>query len=277
MKKKTIVGLIAIIALVSVVMFVGCIEEDKAVDKAVVGEPSDYFPTSTGMKWVYQIEIGEVEPLKYKVTSWPQGDSEVTYGTKERFLVLTEKKPPKTFLLEIQVKGPAAKQGPVLEYKNGVELDIEKDELGIFDEAKQVFWAMSPGGPFRVFEIVTYSPDTIGAPTSSWGSWGQEDGYSMALLFFGEKPGISIGMAESPDTLLFVGVDTQVPQYEGTPLLHFRRIVESSEKEKGEEHGYLDKGFTEDRWFARGKGLVRLEQKVEEETSMIWTLIQFSR
>jgi len=275
MKKKTMAGLIAIIALVSVAMFVGCI--DKPVDKAVEGEPGDYFPTSTGMKWVYQIEIGEVEPLNYKEISWPLGKREITYSTRGRFRPLLEETPPKTFLLEMRVKGPAAKQGP-LEYE-GVELEIEKDELGIFDEyAKQVFWSTTRGGRFMAQEVVTYSPYMPGAPTGSWGGWGQGDGYSMRLIFFGDEPGTRIGMGKEPqDALLFVGIDTQVPQDEGTPLLHFLRTVESSERKKGEEQSHLGKGFTEDMWFARGKGMVRLEQKVEGETSMTWSLIQFSK
>jgi len=40
-----------------------------------------------------------------------------------------------------------------------------------------------------------------------------------------------------------------------------------------DETGYtLNKDFTEDTWFAKGIGLVRLEQKVEGKSSMTWIL-----
>jgi hypothetical protein len=34
----------------------------------------------------------------------------------------------------------------------------------------------------------------------------------------------------------------------------------------------LESPFREDLWFAQGKGLVRLVQTVNGETSMVWTL-----
>jgi len=242
------------------------------------GEPSDWFPTSAGTKWTYKIDVGEIEPLNYREVTWPLGNGRsITYSTRGRFRALLEDEARKTFVLEVRVKGSTTKQGP-LEYPAGVELEIEKDELGIFEDAQQVFWAVAGSGRFMAHEVVTYSPDTPGAPTGAWGSWGQKEGYSMRLVFFAEKPGIEIGMGKEPrDTLLFTGVDTQVPQYEGIPLLHFLRTVQPAQKEEGETMSYLDKGFTEDTWFAKEKGLVRLEQKVDGKTSIVCTLPQFSK
>lgn len=241
----------------------------------VKGEPSDYFPTGVGAKWVYEIEVGEVDPLYYRETVWPVGEEDAwVYSTRGRFFLADGLQ--KTFMLEMKVKGVAAKQG-LLEYPIGVELEIEKDELGIFEGAKKVFWAVIPS-QFMAHEVVTYPSDMLGAPTSTWGAWGQEDGFSVRLVFFAEKPGVAISMGEEPkDKLLFVGVETHLPRYEGESLLYFLRTVEPAESEEGEAPSYLDNEFTEDTWFAKGKGLVRLEQRVNGETSMVWTLIQMHK
>ena len=77
------------------------------------------------------------------------------------------------------------------------------------------------------------------------------------------------------DVLIFVGVDTNVPGYQGLNCLHFTRQVSAKEISGGENPDYLDKGFAEDTWFAKDKGLVRFEQKIDGQTSMVWTLEKF--
>lgn len=240
------------------------------------GRPSDYFPTHIGTKWVYKIEIGSIEPLHYRETAWPLGERRVVYATRGRFMpLLVDDRPKRDFVLAISVKSLAFKQGP-LEYPSGVELEIEQDELGIFEYAKQVFWAIGPGR-FMSHEVVTYSPDTPGAPTGGlWGGWGQEDGYSIRLIFFADKTGIQIGLGSDPtDKLLFEGIDTQVQYDEGTPCLHFVRQVESAKNNTEEAPGDLNQAFTEHLWFAKNKGLVRLEQRRGGKTAMVWRLVQF--
>ena len=96
-----------------------------------------------------------------------------------------------------------------------------------------------------------------------------DDGFAQQLLFFEQKPGVSIGFGDKPvDTLTYVGVEQSAPGYTSGPILHFRREVKDSDKKES----VLDSGFTEDMWFAQGKGLVVLEQKVDGKTSMVWTL-----
>jgi hypothetical protein len=262
---------------IAMMVLSGCdpTENAQSFEQRPAGKPSDYFPTRVGTKWVYAIKIGEMEPIHYRETSWPLGETRVAYATRGRFMPLLDDRPKKDFILAISVKSLASKQGP-LEYPSGVELEIEQDELGIFESAKQVFWAISPGR-FMAHEVITYSPDTPGAPIGGlWGGWGQEDGYSMRLVFFADKPGIQIGLGREPvDTLLFDGIDTQVPSYEGTPCLHFVRQVEPSKP--NDEERLMDSrkiAFTEHIWFARNKGLVRLEQR-REGIAMVWKLVQF--
>ncbi len=254
-------------------------DEGEKVESIILieSELSNYFPIDTGTTWVYEIEIGEAEPHFYREEKWPVGDDEyVTYETRglRTFLDNTSRK---TFTLKIKVKGHAEKQG-AFEFPLGVELDIEKDELGIFEDTKQVFWAITDNPTFRVIELVTYPPDMLGAPTSPWGSWKQDDTFSTRMLFFSDAPGTVTWLGdENKDYLLFTGVDTEIPANEEENVLHFVRIVGSTENEFGFGEDYVFKGFSEDMWFARGKGLVRLEQKVDGEVSMTWTLVEFSK
>jgi len=185
----------------------------------------------------------------------------------------------------LKIKGDAKKQGG-LEYPIGTELLVEKDELQVFFEAKQIFLATTPHGGFMTHRVVTYSSDTPGSPNYGYGT---EDGYSMGIVFFLRKPGIRISMGrsekkESVDSLLFVDIEP-IPGTR-TPGFHFLRRVlpsekegktekESADKEDGDA-GNLGKGFTEDTWFDWGKGLVYLQQKVDGKVSMTWKLVDFS-
>ena len=99
--------LIAAIFLVLVLGTVSC-APTSAPTPTPEGKPSDYFPVGIGTKWVYKIEIGEVEPLYYREMSWPLGEERITYSTRGHFLPLLEENAPKAFLLEIRVKKPAA-------------------------------------------------------------------------------------------------------------------------------------------------------------------------
>jgi hypothetical protein len=252
----------------------GCHGDKETEAETPSGKPADYFPTSPGTRWTYEITIGETEPLNCQVVTWPMGEISASYVTRGLFLPLLEEQPPETFRLVLSVKGAAPKQGP-LEYPNGVELTIEEDELGIFEDVDRLFWAITGGrsGRFMVTEVATYPPTTPGAPTGAWGAWGTEDGYAMRVFFFADEPGIGVGMGEEPiERLYFIGLDG--------PHLHFEREVAASEIEEGKDPSVLDKldkAFTEETWFEKGKGLVRLEQKVEGKTSMVWKLVEFSK
>ncbi len=268
------------IVLVLVVFALGCGNNESAQEKSappittspspISGQPADFFPTQVGLKWTYEIIVGDAEPLRYNETSWPLIDKSVTYANRGRFLTSLTNVGKKRFNLIIRSKATAAKQGPI-KYPKGVELEVLQDELGVFEDAKQVFWAISTEGRFMAHLVITYDP-SVAPIGGAWGGWGQGDGYSMRLLFFGDRPGSRIGMGEEPtDMLLFDGLDSNVESYAGQALLHFIRSVGGA---NGEQFGseYLKCAFTEEMWYANGKGLVRLVQKVGGKTSMTWTL-----
>ncbi len=278
----TILKMGAATALVAIVFGCGRNESDNDQPTSpryspIPGQPEEFFPSPVGWTWTYEITIGDAEPLSYNRISWPLGDRRIAYATRGRFPPVVKREVDKTFHLVIRSKATATKQGP-LEFPIGIELDIVVDELGVFRNTKQVFWAINTKERFMAHLVTAYDPRSApGAPRGrAWGSWGQEDGYSMRLIFFGERPGIQIGMGNDPtDKLMFDGIDTNAEGYAGQPLLRFTRSVEGSKDDQSDN--ILDRAFTEEMWYAKGKGLVRLMQKVEGKTSMTWTLTALSR
>ncbi|MFH1073730.1 MAG: hypothetical protein V1752_01450, partial [Candidatus Firestonebacteria bacterium] len=88
------------------------------------------------------------------------------------------------------------------------------------------------------------------------------------LMLIKIQTGQGMGVADSPDILYFKGIETNLPGYEGKSCAHFQRIARLSKT----SYPGFNKDFTEDMWWLKGTGLVRLEQKVEGKTSMVWTL-----
>jgi hypothetical protein len=236
--------------------------------------PKDYFPMSPGTEWHYKITAGDAEPLSYRTTDWPLNEKVLAYSTRG---LIYSAKPGKTYDLVIKVVEAAQEQGP-LRLSGGVKLEAVKDDLNIFDgnDCTGIFWAPygnDGNGRYMVDQVTTYSPDSAGSPTGSWGGWGQKDGYSLRVIFFADKPGTEIGLAEDPDSLMFEGTDSSLPECKDYVCLKFVRYVKESDT-TGEKSS-LDKAFTETSWFAKNKGMVRLEQKIDGQTSMTWTLEKF--
>jgi hypothetical protein len=256
-----------------------------ASERVLAGHPREFFPSQVGTTWTYEIElVGGDPPLKYEETSWPIGaDKSVMYATRGIIYnrsATTPDEQRRNFALKISVKRPAAKQGR-LQYPLGVELSIDHDELGVFSEAKQVFWAISDSARFNANLVVTVDSDSPSAPSSGgFGRWGQGDGSAMRLLFFGDRPGIGIGLKDSPDKLLFRGVRANVENFDGNECLYFTRTVDAAKSDRddlpqrADGADRLSRAFREEMWFARGKGLVRLEQIVDDKPTMTWTLKQ---
>ncbi|MEI6627521.1 MAG: hypothetical protein WCL61_02915 [bacterium] len=245
-----------------------------------IGQPIDYLPTTPGSILEYKIELGSIEPLNYMESINPCGDKVNITSVRGRFIAALiefdkskdSKKPKKILCLKLKVKGPAVKQG-MFQRPIGVELVVEKDDLGVYKDAKKIFWSATAAGNFRCNEIVTYPPNlhSLGGG-GPWGDWNAEDGFSMRLILFGEKPGTQISStsgSDSKDHLIFIGVKN-VPGL-NVPGLCFLRIVEPHSKEhKGD---YFSSGFAEVTYFVKGKGMVYLQQRVGEEVSMTWTAV----
>jgi hypothetical protein len=224
-----------------------------------------YFPSQVGSKWVYRITVEQnVDPLWHRVVRWPLGTREVATSVRGRFYAALIDKSKKEFRLIMAVDALSQKQGP-LAYRDGVKLRIEEDELGIFYKHDVVFWAIAQDGD--VLEIMTVSEPHWSSPVQDKSSFTRQQGWARRHIFFNRfPPGHEVSEVAVPfDKLLYVG--RQGEQH------HFRRSVGLGNEPASE----IAKPFVEDIYFEKGKGLVRLEQRVSGRRSMVWELINFSK
>ncbi len=241
-------------------------------------EALDYFPSAPGTEWVYEIidrTSKPYAPLSVDQITWPMGEQFCRITGRGLLFSRTQESGPYT--LAIRVAGIAARQGR-LQFPKAIVLKIIRDDLGIFRDAREIFWAFIPDDKMHsVQQIITYLPNASGAPGHQ-----REDGYLYRMAFFVGKPGIaqSASPPEQPaetvvERLLFLGMDTAPAEAGGQPCLHFLRIVDANSDFSDHEPSYLDKGFVEELWYAKDRGLVRLEQRIDGEISMIWALAKY--
>lgn len=241
-----------------------------------LGDPSAYFPTATGTTWEYLVTLGPREPLVAYERVWPVGGGRAMFSrVRGRILAERVRSTPPSVVL--RVVGPASAQGP-LRYGRGVEVAIMRDDLRYFEDVEHCFWAIPADERFEALLVMTYSPLSSDAPTGSWGvPIVHGEGYVVRQLFHDRGAGVSIGSTmgdrDAHETLLSTGY---APEWQ-EPCLHFLRIVEETESASGsDEADVLNSAFTEEYWFERGKGLVRMEQKVGGVPSMVWNLTRFT-
>jgi hypothetical protein len=218
----------------------------------------------------YNITLGAAEPLNFGVTEWALGGDRVAaYETRGRFLPAMNKDAGREYSLVLQIVGPATEEGP---YRwPGVKVKVIKDELGIFEGVQELFWIRSKNDDFILLEVRTYSPDSIGAPTGAWGMPESTGGASSRIIFFGGAAGVirGLGSGKDPDDAI------ECLGFDGDNL-HFVRNVQAHKSDHPELDGksdILSQAFEEHTWFARGKGMVRLEQHINGVTSMTWQLV----
>ncbi len=229
----------------------------------------EYFPMDTGAEWTYNIKIDDVKPARAEEI-WITGKEEYYHFSDRVFF--NPISGVKNYHLRIKVKGPEQEtQRP-----GTIELEILRDDLGLFRHANQIFWGkqLNPSGwgGNNIMEMgIEYSADSLMKfyPEYSQQLKDASSVHSSRVIFFGgrnmAKMDKSIGESKI-ETISCLGLDSNVPGYKGIPCLHFFREVyppvDSPEI----------KTITEDSWFAKGKGLIRFEQKVGGKPSMTWTI-----
>jgi len=229
------------------------------------GIPEDYFPFTPGLRLEYRVTLGKAEPLNFETIEWPMGGNhEMVTERRGRFIPPVKKA---AYSLILQIVGPAEQQGP---YSwDGVKVNVVKDELGIFDDVRELFWNRTRGGDLNALEVRTYSPGAPGAPMGPWGVPESGAGSSSRIIFFGGHPGggRSLGSADSDEEIGFVGLEGD--------RLHFVRMVKVHKRDPSDtdEDNILNQAFEEHTWFGYGRGMVRLEQRVNGVTSMTWELV----
>lgn len=262
--------IVVLVLFVFSVLFVGgCSKKEQAENP--VNRAIQYFPMFLNTTWTYKITLGEVEPLFYEEVRWPQGKGYLIYANSGRFVgAIKEENKGKDLALVLRIKGFAQKQGG-LQYPFGLKIEVVEDDLMIFREAKDLFFAGIPNR-FMFHQVVIH--DGSESPANSGMYGGGEDGFSMRIFFFASSSGTSIGMGEEPkDSILFTGME-KIPGTQEEGMHFLRKVLSRNEKGVNDE---LGGAFTEDTWFARGKGLVRLEQKRDGKIAMTWVLEKFSK
>lgn len=234
-----------------------------------LGDPRDYFPFTPGYQMEYRITLGNKEPLNFQVIHWPMGgDGGMVTESRGRFIPPAQKE---EYSLVLQVVGPVTQEGPY--HWDGVEIRVVKDELGIFDDVEHLFWMRTQGDDLNILEVRMYSPESPGAPTGSWGVPLSTGGNASKALFFAGRPGTGISLGDNgskgPDDLLaFLGSKNGV-------LCFMRKVAEHKDDTSSDLDGseVFNRPFEEYTWFEKGRGMVRLEQRVDGVTSMTWQLV----
>ena len=231
--------------------------------------PLDYFPTDIGHVWSYKITMPkDGDGLNHHVTVWPLGgDTGRGIETRGRYF---QRSPSAdgVYYLTMHIKAAAKIQGP-LQYSEGYELAIDRDDLGIFEGCDHVYWAIMMSDHYQADLITAYSSDGPDAPTGMLGDYYSGEGYGDRVFFFGAHPGDSIGLRNENDSLVYMGPTT----YKGKDALAFIRKVEAENhlSQTAQEES-LEQAFTEEVVFVRGLGLVSLVQKVGSTVTMTWEL-----
>jgi hypothetical protein len=234
-------------------------------------DPREYFPLEPGMRWVYKVEQGTQPQQAYWSIIWPGAD-----GTRQRQW-FDESGGGAAGKLTLRVKGKAASvpESPGAPYDYALEIEVEEDapyryvllsiagagnpDFNPFNRP-QVLWGVKDS-PFGVDEVLLFKPE-YAPPEAKPGSTGRQ----TRSLFFRPGP-FTVQHLESDVWLSSVEHDRNVPGYEGQVCYHFVRKFRSED----------DPTFTEDLWYAKGKGLVRLVQKSAGQTSLTMTLSEFTR
>ncbi|GMX58945.1 MAG: hypothetical protein MCSN_5990 [Candidatus Microsyncoccus archaeolyticus] len=244
--------------LVFVCLAAGCIKEN-----SIPGKFEEYFPMNTNSEWHYVVE-NYGEPLSYEIIEWPYyGNSVEYYSTRGVSL-----KDPGIYSLKLKVSQKAETQSQIT-----AEIEVLEDTFDLFDDIETMYWkelGRNSDYPIIIQEKVYpgYS-----SPLSSMYYFGQS-GESDTVLLFKEDPGVVVvrvhGANKNPEdqSFQFIGPEN----YLGKECLHYTRTVNAG---KGISGSSIGKGFTEDLWFARGTGLIRLEQRVDGKMTMTWTLSKF--
>ena len=225
---------------------------------------SDYFPMKVGSIWKYQITLGQTKPIWHKYVGYLIGDAGefIPMEYRGKFIPSLAALPSSKFNLVLRIDKAVIRQGPVR--SPGVEIAIDADDLGIYEKNFKLFWSIieSKSPPHVVLEVATYRSDRLQVPQG----WGIKDrGFSQRAAFFIGEPKAPISFGRnSGEALVYIGLESG--------KLHFTRFYNESQDVTDVE---LSLAFNENLWFEKGKGLVRLEQRIADKVSMTWDLIKF--
>jgi hypothetical protein len=240
---------IAIIAIVGCILTSGCTSSKN--------DAWEYFPMDIGTEWHYNIFIENDNPVGQEKVIWPKGNGYSTsYISKSSYYRKAGESC--KLIMKVDERLPESSDGAIVK--------IIEDEIGLYNRAEEIRWTPigKENDEIAINQKLIYNGVYGPYPSSI-------NGYSDRPIFFIDNPNNEIVTLNNLDEILiFIEVSNDVSGYIGQPCIHLMRQVSS----RLSEH-YSKEFFTEDMWFAKGKGLVRLEQKIEGQKSMTWTLEKF--
>jgi len=260
-------------------------QKSKPPAAPTVGSAAEYFPMQVGARWDYVVSTGPAKPLWHKFVGYSVADTNqfVSMTHRGKFVPALVAPAGSKFRLSLRVKSVATQMGPIKKGR-GVEVAFDVDDLGVFEKNYNLFWHVVQDSPFAVMEVATYRSDRLRGPQDDMGMWRKTPGFSQRGAFFSGQQGMAVSFGRgSGESLVFMG--------EEAGRLRFLRIYEKLGSEGMDPE--LNQAFQEQMWFERGKGLVRLEQKIvssslagsgiivpDQKTggtpSMTWSLVKFT-
>lgn len=230
----------------------------------------EFFPLDTGLRLVYKIEKCSTNNPLYSVhVFW-------TIGQNRGRLVLIRReiefKPGQDeYLLILKVKGPNLEEKKSSDYDKVIEVEIERDDIGLYANAQKLFWCVKSNSRYKIYEVLYHDPSSTGSEAARGEGYKEQPaGISQQFKIFSGIPLITYAYIDE-EVLYFIGPE----MFENQNCLHYRRIVWEVKKDywgNPIEQNYIMTPFTEDLWFAEGKGLVKLVQKVDGKITMTLSL-----
>lgn len=227
----------ACIVLLACMFSTGCVGQQKAT----ISDPQEYFPLAA--TWSYRIDSGDTDALTYRTTE--------NNGTIKIVRSTVKFQGSESYYLKLRTKIHSV----TTDNHEGAVIEIYRDDLGLFKDTDSFYWIMSKENGIKVDQL-TYHPEGI---------------YPRAIFFmppYGQKGSIDNYLVGEEESITYIGPDDKTPGCQEQPCMYFIREI----KPGSGNYGYTDKGFTEQQWFAKGKGLILLKQQVDGKTSMTWTL-----
>jgi hypothetical protein len=237
-----------------------------------LADPRDYIFLPLGTQWNYSIKVApKVQPLRFWTTRWQVGSGLNLESARGRFKGRTQNPGQHAFDLKLRLEGPAPVAGP-LGLSTVVKIAVEEDSLGVFEGASAVFFATDRQFARQESMRIVEYPASESLAFMGKALTPNLFGHSLALVFFQGEPGTTTGLDDSKgiDVLQYCGEDTPPSSRDGQRCQHFLRNVTAGSSAGATSE--LNVPFSEDTWFARGVGLVRLEQRVNGAQTMTWTL-----
>ena len=230
-------------------------------------DPSDFFPLHEGTRWVYQIQLGEREPVVQQIAHWPIGSGQAQM-TLNRRLVGSPSGTPSlaVHFLEMRVKENRVETDGI------AEIDVIRDDLGIFRHAQAIQYIVDDT---TIREHIIFKPQAIWDPRNDFS--GREPGYSDRVILFTAEPNATLTTADRWDSMTFLGLNAHSPSGDTTPTMHFVRMMRPADYGLMPESARLSERVKEETWYQSGRGLVRLEQRVDGVLSMVWELKDFRK